>query len=199
MQLPNLPDISDACFASPSASLLAAAAPMTLHAQRGPGTRAMLPGMDGPILLDTMGLAVPISGNRDSIFAALTTVFNELKIPVQLNDPKQGLLNNLNADVSRRLGGQPMSRYIDCGRSFSGENADVYRITLAVSAWLEPNVGEPKTPDGRHRRERTRSRGTQERVFGVHVAGGAGEAHRRPGAGDRGEEMRDDRRREDEK
>jgi hypothetical protein len=117
---------------------------MTLHAQRGPGTRAMLPGMDGPILLDTMGLAVPISGNRDSIFAALTTVFNELKIPVQLNDPKQGLLNNLNAEVSRRLGGQPMSRYIDCGRGFSGNNADVYRITLAVSAWLEPNVGEPK-------------------------------------------------------
>lgn len=124
--------------------LLGAAAPMLSQAQKGPGTRAMLPGMDGPILLDTLGLPVPVSGNRDSIFAALETVFTELKIPVQLNDPKQGLLNNLNADISRRLGGQPLSRYIDCGRGFSGNNADYYRITLAVSAWLDPNVGEPK-------------------------------------------------------
>lgn len=125
-------------------ALVSVAAPSLLAAQRGPGTRAMLPGMDGPILLDTMALAVPISGNRDSIFAALGTVFKELKIPVQLNDPKHGLMNNLNADISRRLGGQAMSRYIDCGRGFNGENADVYRITLAVSAWIDPNEGEPK-------------------------------------------------------
>ena len=95
-------------------ALAVVAFPASLLAQRGPGTRAMLPGMDGPILLDTMALALPISGNRDSIFAALGTVFKELKIPVQLNDPKQGLMNNLNADISRRLGGEAMSRYIDC-------------------------------------------------------------------------------------
>ncbi len=125
-------------------ALASVAAPSSLAAQRGPGTRAMLPGMDGPILLDTMALAVPIAGNRDSIFAALTTVFNELKIPVQLNDPKHSLMNNLNADVSRRLGGQPMSRYIDCGRGFSGNNADIYRITLAVTAWIDPTEGDPQ-------------------------------------------------------
>lgn len=125
-------------------ALVASPVCTAVSAQVGPGARAMLPGMDGPILLDTMGLAVPISGNRDAIFAALNTVFAELKIPVELNDPAHGLLRNLNAEISRRLGGEPLSRYIDCGRGFSGNNADVYRITLAVAAWIVPNAGEPK-------------------------------------------------------
>jgi len=111
---------------------------------QAPGTRAMLPGIETPILLDTLGLSYPIAGERDAIFAALTTVFEELKIPVESPDPRRGLASNLNADISRRLGGQPLSRYLDCGRGFSGNNADFYRMTLAVSAWVEPAAGAPK-------------------------------------------------------
>jgi hypothetical protein len=114
-----------------------------LHAQ-APQARAVLPGIDVPIMLDTMALEFPIAGARDSIYAALLSVFQELKIPVQTANPKAGLLNNLNADISRRLGGERLSRYIDCGRGFSGPNADYYRVTLAVSAWVEPATGEPK-------------------------------------------------------
>ncbi len=128
-----------------AAALLSSTAPRLLAAQATPRARAMLPGMDGPILLDTIGIAIPISGDRDAIFAALGTVFTELKIPVELNDPAHGLMRNLNAEISRRLDGEPMSRYIDCGRGFSGNNADVYRITLAVAAWIEPNTGDPKS------------------------------------------------------
>ncbi|MEP7383122.1 MAG: hypothetical protein ABI910_15635 [Gemmatimonadota bacterium] len=127
-----------------AAALLCNTAPRVLAAQASPKARAMLPGMDGPILLDTMGIAIPISGDRDAIFAALGTVFTELKIPVELNDPAHGLMRNLNAEISRRLGGEPMSRYVDCGRGFSGSNADIYRITLAVAAWIEPATGDPK-------------------------------------------------------
>ncbi|HEX4934122.1 MAG TPA: hypothetical protein VFV33_13125 [Gemmatimonadaceae bacterium] len=111
---------------------------------QAPQARAMLPGIDVPIMLDTMALEFPIAGPRDSIYAALTKVFQELRIPVQTANPKAGLLNNLNADISRRLGGEPVSRYLDCGRGFSGNNADYYRITLAVSAWVEPATGEPR-------------------------------------------------------
>lgn len=118
-------------------------APVVLGAQ-APGTRAVLPGIDTPILLDTIGLSYPITGERDAIFAALTTVFQELKIPVETPDPRRGLATNLNADISRRLGGQALSRYLDCGRGFSGNNADFYRITLAVSAWVEPATGDAK-------------------------------------------------------
>lgn len=112
-----------------------------LHAQ-APQARAVLPGIDVPIMLDTMALEFPIAGARDSIYAALLSVFQELKIPVQTANPKAGLLNNLNADISRRLGGERLSRYIDCGRGFSGENANVCRVTIVMAAWPDPQSGD---------------------------------------------------------
>ncbi len=123
--------------------LFLAVAPAAVARAQAPGARAMLPGIDTPILLDTMGIAHPIRGNRDSIFVALEAAFAELKIPVESRDPKYGLLRNLNAEFSRRLGGEPMSKYLDCGRGFSGNNADFYRISLAISSWVEPATGEP--------------------------------------------------------
>ena len=122
-------------------ALMAAHAPVGAQA---PGARAVLPGLDAPILMDTIGLAHPIQGSRDAIFAALESTFAELKIPIETRNPKAGLLHNLNAEVTRRLGNEPLSRYLDCGRGFSGNNADVYRISLAVSAWIEPATGEPQ-------------------------------------------------------
>ena len=109
-----------------------------------PQARAVLPGIEGAILLDTMALSFKVSGNRDSIFTALETVFKELKLPVESRNAKSTLLNNLNADISRRLGDVALSRYLDCGRGFSGSNADFYRITLAFSVWVEPATGEPQ-------------------------------------------------------
>ncbi|MCC6930355.1 MAG: hypothetical protein IT359_15325 [Gemmatimonadaceae bacterium] len=111
---------------------------------QAPQARAVLPGIEGAILLDTLGLPFPIHGNRDSIFIALESVFKELKIPVETRDPRKGLLNNLNADISKRLGNVPLSRYLDCGRGFSGDNANFYQVTLAISAWVEPPAGEPR-------------------------------------------------------
>jgi len=114
----------------------------TSLAAQAPGSRAILPGNDTPILLDTLGIAQPIRGARDSIFTALSAVFAELKIPVEASNTDTGMLRNLSAQISRRLGGEPMSRYLDCGRGFSGNNADIYRIALAISVWVEPASGE---------------------------------------------------------
>jgi len=109
-----------------------------------PQARAVLPGIDGAILLDTLGLPFPIHGNRDSIFTALERVFKDLKIPVETRDPRTGLLRNLNAEISKRLGNVPLSRYLDCGRGFSGDNANFYQINLAISAWIDPPSGDAK-------------------------------------------------------
>jgi hypothetical protein len=34
-----------------------------------------------------------------------------------------------------------MSRFLDCGRGFNGNNADIYRVTIATAAWPEPATG----------------------------------------------------------
>lgn len=124
--------------------LALAASPIWTHslAAQPPGSRALLPGNDTPILLDTLGIAQPIRGSRDSIFAATGAVFTELQIPIEESNAGTGMLRNLNAQVSRRLGGVPLSRYLDCGRGFSGSNADIYRIELAISVWVEPATGD---------------------------------------------------------
>jgi hypothetical protein len=166
-----------------AAALCLATFPATPLAAQGPQVRAILPGIEGTIMLDTMALTFNIHGNRDSIFTALETVFKELKLPVESRNAKSALLNNLNADVSRRLGDQALSRYLDCGRGFSGSNADFYRITLAISTWVEPASGEPH--DGRDAASGRAGR-KPKRLFAVHLAWRAGKAHRRAGAGARG-------------
>jgi hypothetical protein len=101
----------------------------------------MLPGYELPVLLDTLGIASHVSGSRDAIFEALSHVFSELEIAVEEQDHRAGFLRNLGVQKSRRIGKVALSRYFDCGRGFSGANADVYRITIALSAWVEPVSG----------------------------------------------------------
>ena len=110
-------------------------------AAQGPMARVTLPGYEVPILLDTLSIATRIGGSRDSIFSALSQVFTDLGIKVEEKDHSAGLLRNLGVEKYRRLGKAPLSRYFDCGRGFSGANADVYRITIALSAWVEPPAG----------------------------------------------------------
>jgi hypothetical protein len=109
--------------------------PLPLAAQ-GPNTRAMLPGYGSTILLDTLAFPKRVSGQRDSIYVALFKVLGELDIPVEARDRQSGLARNLNVERSRRLGNVPLSRYFDCGRGFAGNNADLYRLTIALSAWV---------------------------------------------------------------
>lgn len=133
-----------AIAAALGAATVAAAAAGAQGVGQTPQARAVLPGIEGAILLDTMALPFKVRGNRDSIFTALETVFKELKLPIESRNAKSALLNNLNADISRRLGDVALSRYLDCGRGFSGSNADFYRITLAFSVWVEPATGDPQ-------------------------------------------------------
>jgi hypothetical protein len=130
------------CSALVSTLVLASAIALSSAAAQGPGARVTLPGYEAPILLDTLAIVNPISGSRDAIFGALGRAFAELDIKVEEKDHAAGLLRNLGVEKSRRLGKVPLSRYFDCGRGFSGANADFYRIMIALSAWVEPPAGD---------------------------------------------------------
>ena len=108
-----------------------------------PNVRTVLPGFDQPILLDTLALARPISGKREAILAAVNTALAEWKILIDERDGTAGRTEHVRAEVSRRIGGEPLSRYLNCGRGFSGNNADVFRLRLAIAAWPFPLEGEP--------------------------------------------------------
>lgn len=126
-----------------AASLLLGAA--AAWAQGGtPNVRTVLPGFDQPILLDTLALSHPITGKREQILAAVNTVLHEWKILIDERDGTPGRAEHIRAEVSRRIGGEPISRYLNCGRGFSGNHADFYRLRMAIAAWPFPLEGDPK-------------------------------------------------------
>ena len=138
------------CIVRPALRTALAAAslllgPTAASGQGGtPNVRTVLPGFDQPILLDTRALSYPITGKREQILAAVNTVLLEWKILIDERDGTTGRTEHVRAEVSRRIGGEPISRYLNCGRGFSGNHADIYRLRMAIAAWPYPLEGEPK-------------------------------------------------------
>lgn len=119
--------------------LVMSALPMVAQAQ--PNARVSIPGQNQPILLDSVAIGHKISGPVDAIIKAVDEVYAEFGLPVEAFDPSTGRFPNRRVTLSRRLGKQPLSRYLDCGRGFAGNYADRYRVTISTAAWTEPATG----------------------------------------------------------
>jgi hypothetical protein len=65
-------------------------------------------------------------------------VFKELEIPPGIDDPANGRFGNVDFWKTRRLAGQAMSTYLNCGESFTGPAADTYRIYISLVAIVRP-------------------------------------------------------------
>lgn len=76
----------------------------------------------------------------DLLWEHLPKVFLGLGFDVQdlvTYDPNRQRMAVANQRV-RRLGGQRMSRLLDCGRSLTGEMADKGQVYVYLTTWLEP-------------------------------------------------------------
>jgi hypothetical protein len=67
-------------------------------------------------------------------------VYQALEIPVTTLLSDQRLVANEAFKVRRRLHGQPLSRYLDCGASMGQQNADTYAVTMSIRTQL---AGDP--------------------------------------------------------
>lgn len=93
---------------------------------------------------------VPSSGLTSHHFAApieqvwkvLPAVFDSLGVPVGLLDPRAHAIGNNGFKVRGKLGKVGLARYIDCGTTQIGPNAESYDITLTLTTTLS------STPDG---------------------------------------------------
>ena len=103
------------------------------------------PGLDTPaervIAADNQGAyrttvapnaKVPVPASPSRVFEALAAVYRELDIPVATNDPATGRVGNVDFWKARKLGGQPISSYLNCGDSITGAAADNYRVYLSL-------------------------------------------------------------------
>ena len=117
-------------------------APLAVRAQ---GVRVKLPAWPDLILLDTMRSEHPVSAPPEAVYAAVLKIFFELGIPVGNTDNKAGIIGSERFERSRNLAGLPMSRSFSCGESATGPNADSYRLTIVVVAWVTPRAGGGST------------------------------------------------------
>lgn len=82
-------------------------------------------------------VAMPI----DAVWRALASVYDSLGITVATMDTRTRTLGNSGFKVRRQLGKVPLSRYIECGTTQIGPNADSYDVNLVLLTRLESEAG----------------------------------------------------------
>jgi hypothetical protein len=66
------------------------------------------------------------------VWNALRKVHLDLEIPVTVDNPVAHQIGNASFAKSRRLAGQPMESFIDCGNGMDGPKASSYRIYMSL-------------------------------------------------------------------
>jgi hypothetical protein len=74
----------------------------------------------------------------DAVWRVLPLVYDELGIPVTTLVTDARRIGNPAFRTRRRLGGEPLSRYLDCGSRMGGRNADSFDVTLRVETMVRP-------------------------------------------------------------
>ena len=81
----------------------------------------------------------PVPATADRAFQALRLVYDELGVKPTMVDPNTGRIGNTNFWVSRRLAGNAISTYLNCGDTFSGPIANTYRIYISLASIIRPD------------------------------------------------------------
>ncbi|MCU0634123.1 MAG: hypothetical protein MUE41_04540 [Gemmatimonadaceae bacterium] len=119
------------------------AAAFLAQAAQAQVTRRHVVSVDGhqrPIALDTMGVRIDFpSATPAQVWTQLAAVYDEAKIITNVRDSVAGEIGNLSLVQRGRLWKQPLSRFFDCGASMSGNNADSYKVSLALVSWIVPH------------------------------------------------------------
>ena len=74
----------------------------------------------------------------DAVWRILPSVFDSVGIPVTSIDPARKSIGNAGYKTRARLGKAPLSRYLECGTTQIGPNADSYDVFLSVMTIVSP-------------------------------------------------------------
>lgn len=96
-------------------------------------TQSSIMGANGRVLLtnNAVPLSTTVRGSTQAVWKVLPAILDSLGIPITLVDPPTNTIGNSGFTVHRRLGGTPLSRYIECGTTQIGPNADSYDVYIA--------------------------------------------------------------------
>jgi hypothetical protein len=82
---------------------------------------------------------VTIGSPINAAWRAMPAVYQGLKIPLTTLDQATHTIGNEGMKVHKNLGGVALSKYIDCGNSQIGPNADSYDVHMSLVSQLTAN------------------------------------------------------------
>lgn len=89
--------------------------------------------------------ATPLNVSADDAFQVMPLVYDSLSIPKTWLEPKQFMISSQGFKVRARLGKTSLSRFINCGQTQIGNNADSYDVFMTVTSKLVPNGTDAAT------------------------------------------------------
>lgn len=120
--------------------LLAGVAPAAPGQATGGRLVTRLQGFDRVIALDTLVYArATVDAPQAQALQAVQAVYTALKLPKVATDTLLGAVGNTQFSASTLLAGERISTYLRCGSGPSGENADYFRVTMAIATFVEPD------------------------------------------------------------
>lgn len=131
--------------APPPATPAQQARPVTADVTPTPtvATSRVTVGSGATMQVNTMNLDIDVklfvTGTADEAWAVLPGVYQELGIPLSVNDNVRKTLGNTGWKTRRSIGRVPAQRYLDCGSSGSMENAETYQLTISITTSVLPN------------------------------------------------------------
>jgi len=77
----------------------------------------------------------------EKVWKVMPAVFDSLSMPISMLDPGTHTIGNRGLKVRGKLGKVGLARYIDCGTTQIGPNAESYDVTLTLIATLAATGG----------------------------------------------------------
>jgi hypothetical protein len=94
---------------------------------------------------ETVGVPIAVGAGPDTVFRALVAVYKDLGIATPLLEPASRVAGNQMFRMRRRLGGQPMQGYVDCGGTPGQPNAETYDMEIGLVSYVTPVSGGGST------------------------------------------------------
>jgi hypothetical protein len=106
----------------------------------GPPPRVNEVGAGYDVRIDQGGVAAAFNlpASREAAWPSLLSAYQKMGLPLTSSDATQGTATARDVEVRRKLAGEPLSEYLDCGSNMTGLIANSYTVHLTVESTLKP-------------------------------------------------------------
>ena len=100
------------------------------------------------VLMDTLRQDKELKATPAKVYEATLQAFEALDVPVGNTSSTAGIIGSERFERIRALGGTMLSKFFDCGEGPAGAKANLYRLDIAVAAYVSPISGSDGTRFG---------------------------------------------------